>query len=173
MNYKRKADRWSVRRFIPLITTFVFFLLCFPLLAQTDNENGQTPKELAREKLDINTIATLSVGIVIQTYGYIGTYGDLLGKGVYDATLVVQMLRDTIQYLNNAQNVIHQYQSRTIDVASGDRRFLGEIEEIIKILIQEAENLTTFAQTHKVEDLEKFNDSRKHALRLIDKLTKI
>ncbi|MDR2350235.1 MAG: hypothetical protein LBF41_06375 [Deltaproteobacteria bacterium] len=140
--------------------------------SQSSADTGQqNSKQSEREMLDINAIATLSVGIVIQSYGYIGIFADLYGKGVYDARQVKEMLDVTVQYLNNAQNILHKYQSRSVDVAPGDRRYIAEIEGILVILIREAENLLSFTQTRSEADLAKYNESRVQAHKLLEKFT--
>jgi hypothetical protein len=146
-----------------------FFAFTAPILAQ--GNTGADAEVSEREKLDINTIATLSVGLVIQSFGYIGTYADLLSKGVYEPQQVREMLGETIQYLSNARSVLNQYQNSDIAISPGDRRYLKEISAILDILIQEADSLSSFAQSHSEEDLKKYKDSWEQALKLIERLT--
>jgi hypothetical protein len=152
-----------------LTAALLALALCLPAWGQTE---APDPGQDERESLDSNAIATLSVGLVIQSLGYVGIYADLLSKGVYDPELVTKMLGETVQYMTNARNVLHQYQSRSVEVRSGDRRYLGEIENILNLLIQEAESLSAFARTRSEDDLQKYRESREKAIKLIDKLTK-
>ncbi|MDR2459899.1 MAG: hypothetical protein LBE38_03820 [Deltaproteobacteria bacterium] len=152
------------------LTVFIAIMAMAAAL-RAQNGTGADEEISERVRLDSNTIATLSVGLVIQSFGYIGTYADLLSRNVYEPQQVRQMLGETIQYLSNAKNVLNQYQDRNIEVSPGDRRYLKEISEILDILIQEADSLSSFAQSHSEEDLKKYKDSRERALKLIDKLT--
>jgi hypothetical protein len=117
-------------------------------------------------------VATLSVGLVIQSFGYIGIIADLMTSQIYDTERISNMLGETVQYLTNVQNLLHQYQNRGLNVSRGDRKFIGEIEEIVVLLIQEAESLSAFNQSHLEADLQGYRTSREKALKLIDKLTK-
>jgi hypothetical protein len=138
-----------------------------PALAQ--DEAGAESSVSERERLDINTIATLSVGLVIQAFGYIGVYGDLLGRDVYEPQLVIQMLGDTVAYLRNAQNQLRLYQDSSLGVNPGDQQYLAEMSAILALLIEEAESLSSFAQTRSESDLQKYRDARDNAWALISK----
>ncbi|MDR1164836.1 MAG: hypothetical protein LBO66_03015 [Deltaproteobacteria bacterium] len=135
--------------------------------AAAQDSPGEGAAVSPREIQDLNTIATLSVGLVIQAFGYIGTYADLLSRDVYEAQLVTQMLGDTVRYLRNALVQLRLYQDASLDVSRGDRQYLAEITEILVLLIEEAESLSAFAQTHAESDLQNYKDARDKAWSLI------
>jgi hypothetical protein len=142
--------------------------LAVPVSAQNVPDES-TPQ--GREWLDINTIATLSIGLVIQSFGYIGIYGDLLSQGVYTSEKVSEMLNETVKYLGNANTIINMYQNRNIQMNPGDKRYLATISQIIDLLIKEAKSLSAFSQSHAEDDLKEYNLSREKAWDLISKLT--
>jgi hypothetical protein len=149
--------------------------LAFPLLAGAPPlaaQVGQSPQTSERETQDINTIATLSVGLVIQSFGYIGVYGDLLSSGAYDSNQVINMLGDTVKYLTNAHRELSRYQSPGFDLSPGDRQYLAEVAAIVALLIEEAESLRGFAQTRAEDDLVKFRGARDNAWKRIERLIK-
>ncbi|MDR3153569.1 MAG: hypothetical protein LBW85_04675 [Deltaproteobacteria bacterium] len=123
-----------------------------------------------REKLDLTTIATLSVGLIIQSYGYIGVYGDLLSSGAYDSNQVINMLGDTVKYLSNAHRELVRYQDPAFNVTQGDRQYLAEVAEIVTLLIGEAESLRAYAQSRADDDLSKFRRARDTVLSRIQRL---
>jgi hypothetical protein len=170
---QRKLEKLCCVRFLVFFVAVIAFMsFSLPLWSQNGTGNGQSAAQSERERLDSNALATLSVGLVIQSFGYIGAFADLLSKGVYEPEIVRSMLGETVQYLTNAQNVLHQYQNRSVSVSPGDRRYIGEVENILVLLIQEAESLSSFALSHSEEDLQNYRTSRDKALKLIDKLTK-
>jgi hypothetical protein len=140
--------------------------------AQEQLPPGQVPQGSERESQDLNTIATLSVGLVIQSFGYIGTYGDLLASGAYDSQQVANMLGDTVRYLSNAHRDLARYQDPGFNVSAGDRQYLAEVTTILELLIQEAESLRGYASTRAEGDLANYRSARDTALRRIDRLIK-
>ncbi|MDR2611896.1 MAG: hypothetical protein LBG06_03365 [Deltaproteobacteria bacterium] len=137
-----------------------------PALAQ----DAQEPQSSEREKQDLNTIATLSVGLVIQSFGYIGVYGDLLSSGAYESEQVVNMLGDTVKYLTNARRDLVRYQDPGFSLSPGDRAYLSDVAQIMTLLIEEAESLRGFAQSRAEGDLGKFRSARDSALKRINLL---
>ncbi|MDR1082234.1 MAG: hypothetical protein LBQ79_15100 [Deltaproteobacteria bacterium] len=133
---------------------------------------GQAPQGSERESQDLNTIATLSVGLVIQSFGYIGAYGDLLSSGAYDSQQVINMLGDTVRYLSNAHRDLSRYQAPGSTVSAGDRQYLAEVTTILELLIEEAESLRGFANTRAEGDLARYRSARDTAWKRIDRLIK-
>ncbi|MDR2352898.1 MAG: hypothetical protein LBF22_06990 [Deltaproteobacteria bacterium] len=148
---------------------FLFFLFSLFFMVSSIQAQDEMETMTEREILDINTIATLSVGLVIQSYGYIGTYADLLGNNVYEPGKVTQMLGDTVKYLENALYQLRLYESATIDIKPGDKQYLKDVAAIIVILIQEAKSLQAFAQTHAEPDLLSYKEAREKAWKLISR----
>jgi hypothetical protein len=116
-----------------------------------------------RETLHLTTIGTYSAGFVLQSYGYIGVLADVLSQGVYEAEMVRSMLGETITFLRNAREQLTAYLGGSIQIAAGDMKFIRGISDIIMNLIEEAEALSSFAQSRDKADLERFEDSRKKA----------
>ncbi|MDR1313595.1 MAG: hypothetical protein LBQ12_07845 [Deltaproteobacteria bacterium] len=132
----------------------------------------QPPQASEREIQDLNAIATLSVGLVIQSFGYIGAYGDLLSSGAYDSQQVINMLGDTVKYLGNAHRELARYQDPGFAVSSGDRQYLAEVTTILELLIEEAESLRGFANSRAEGDLARYRVARDNAWKRIDRLIK-
>ena len=134
-------------------------------------QNGRSADaQTERERLDLNAIATLSVAVLIQSYGYIGTYADLFSTGVYDAERVNQMLRETTIYLRNSRDQLKLFQSSAAGVSSGDRQYLGEVTDILDLLIAEAESLSAFTLSHNQDDLRKYEANKTRAWSRLSKL---
>jgi hypothetical protein len=138
------------------------------LMAQ--GAQAQEPGTSERERQDINTIATLSVGLVIQSFGYIGVYGDLLSSGSYESGQVIAMLGETVRYLSNAHRELARYQNPAFGVSAGDRQYLADVATIVELLIVEAESLRAFAQNRTEANLAKYRDARATVLTRIDRL---
>jgi hypothetical protein len=133
---------------------------------------GQDSQVSERESHDLNTIATLSVGLTLQAFGYIGAYGDLFSSGAYESEQVINMLGDAVRYLANAHRELARYQDPDFSLTPGDRRYLAEVASIIELLIQEAESLRLFAQSRDDGDLQKFRRARDNAWKRLDRLIK-
>jgi hypothetical protein len=124
-------------------------------------QNARPSAPVADEKdiLHLNTIGAFSAGFVIQSYGYIGVLADALSKGVYEPDLVRSMLSETVSYLRNVNTQLQKYQSAGL-IASGDKKFIATMMDIIDQLIAEAEALSSFAQTKSKEDLARYENAR-------------
>ncbi|MDR2340608.1 MAG: hypothetical protein LBF40_10860 [Deltaproteobacteria bacterium] len=138
-----------------------------PLFAQAaKGPNGDSD----RESLDLNTIATLSVALVFQAYGYIGTYADLLSTGVYEADRVNAMLKETTIYLQNSRDRLTLFQTSAMGLSSGDKKYIAEVVTILDLLISEAQSLSAFALNHNENDLKQYEASKTKAWSSISKL---
>jgi hypothetical protein len=141
-----------------------------PSLLAQEVPDPQAPQESELQKQDLNTIATLSVSLAIQAFGYIGAYGDLFSTGAYDSDQVINMLGDTVRYLANARRDLSRYQDPDFKISSGDRQYLAEVTAILGLLIEEAESLRGFAQTRAEGDLERYRGTRDRAWKRIESL---
>jgi hypothetical protein len=128
----------------------------------TDRSGVLDATQLFRETLHLNTIGTYSAGFVLLSYGYIGVLADALGEQVYTPDMVTSMLKETITYLNNANNQLKNYKNLQNELSDADLRFLSGISTIIGELISEAEALADFASGNE-EALENYNKARKRA----------
>ena len=127
---------------------------------------------LLRETLHLNTIGTYSAGFVLLSYGYIGVLADALGQRVYEADVVNSMLRETITYLNNANNQLKSYKNHENELSESDLNFLSGISGIIGDLIVEAEALADFASGDDAA-LDRYNNARKEAWQRIKRILKV
>ncbi|MDR1656425.1 MAG: hypothetical protein LBT47_02565 [Deltaproteobacteria bacterium] len=118
----------------------------------------------------LNTIGTYSAGFVLQSYGYIGVLADVFSQNIYDPSIVRSMLGETITYLNNARKQLVDYQTLQIPLSKTDLSFIDSISDILADLLIEAEALRDFTESHKADDLKRFNDSRQNAWTRIKKL---
>ncbi|MDR1084106.1 MAG: hypothetical protein LBP22_04425 [Deltaproteobacteria bacterium] len=139
-------------------------------LAQESNSQSSpsvppadSPGSAERESLHLNTIGTYSAGFVLQSFGYIGVLADVLSQGVYEPEMVSSMLGETITFLKNANQQLTLYQDKNLQISQADQKFIIGISEIIRDLTAEAEALSSFAQSRKQEDLERFEAARKQA----------
>ncbi|UQZ89438.1 hypothetical protein C4J81_09595 [Deltaproteobacteria bacterium Smac51] len=153
-----------------IVSLLMAGMLCLGPAASLSAQSGQGAAPMADEKdiLHLNTIGAFSAGFVIQSYGYIGVLADAMSKGVYEPELVRSMLSETISYLRNVNTQLQKYQSGSL-IASGDRKFIASMMEIISQLIAEAEALSSFAQTKSKEDLARYEDARRDAWKNIKK----
>ncbi|MDR2405611.1 MAG: hypothetical protein LBE27_04495 [Deltaproteobacteria bacterium] len=159
----------------PLKATGILLLLLMllspiftPSLLQAQSDPSAQQAE--RESLDLNTIATLSVAVVFQSFGYIGTYADLLGTGVYDAARVTEMLRETTVYLQNSRDQLRLFQASAMGLSTGDKKYLAEVVTIMDLLIAEADSLKAFALNHNQADLKKYEANKTRAWSHLSKL---
>ncbi len=81
------------------------------------------------------------------------------GADTFEEDLVRSMLSETVSYLRNVNAQLQKYQSSAI-IASGDKKFIATMMEIINQLIAEAEALSSFAQTKSKEDLSRYENAR-------------
>jgi hypothetical protein len=153
----------------PSTLIFILSLVLFPSMLFSQNNQDQSQQQ-QRQSLDLNTIATLSVAVVFQSFGYIGTYADLLGTGVYDSNRVQEMLRETTVYLQNSRDQLKLYQASAVGLSSGDKRYLAEVTTIIDLLIAEADSLKAYAINHKQADLKKYEANKTRAWTHLSKL---
>ncbi|MDR1109752.1 MAG: hypothetical protein LBP92_03400 [Deltaproteobacteria bacterium] len=128
---------------------------------------------LLREALHLNTIGTYSAGFVLLSYGYIGVLADVLAQGIYEPDVVHSMLKETITYLNNANNQLKSYNDHDSELSQADLAFLGGISDIIGDLIKEAEALAQFASGSRNEDLASYNEARKESWQGIKRILKV
>lgn len=138
--------------------------------AQQNQSAQHNPPVLAKEERDLhlNTIGAFSAGFVLQSYGYIGVLADAMSKDVYSPDLVRTMLAETVTYLRNIRTQLDKYRNSGLVTAS-DLKFIQSMTEIIDLLIDEAQALSSFAKSKSAEDLKKFEDARKNAWRNIRK----
>ncbi|MDR2368379.1 MAG: hypothetical protein LBF58_09785 [Deltaproteobacteria bacterium] len=127
---------------------------------------------LLRETLHLNTIGTYSAGFVLLSYGYIGVLADALGQRVYEPDVVNSMLRETITYLNNANNQLKSYKDHESELSESDLNFLSGISSIIGDLIIEAEALADFASGEDAA-LDRYNNARKEAWQRIKRILNV
>ncbi|MDR2199159.1 MAG: hypothetical protein LBR53_06880 [Deltaproteobacteria bacterium] len=146
--------------FLPL---FLFILLQVPSPPLSAQNAREAAPDRGRESLDLNTIATLSVAVLFQSFGYIGTYADLLATGVYDAERVTTMLKETTFYLRNSRDQLKLFQSSAAGLRRGDQRYLSEVVTTLELLITEAESLSAYALRHEQDDLKRFEASKDKA----------
>lgn len=151
----------------------LFYLPAGPAAAQDNTLSGLSAAEKSaiqeRESLHLTTIGAFSAGFALQSYGYIGVLADAMSKGVYTPDLVISMLGETTSYLRNISAQLKKYQNTPGLVASGDRKFIASMMEIVDQLIAEAEALSSFAKTKSADDLKKFEEARKSAWKNIKK----
>lgn len=151
----------------------LFYLPAGHAAAQDNTLSGLSPAEKSaiqeRESLHLTTIGAFSAGFALQSYGYIGVLADAMSKGVYTPELVISMLGETTSYLRNISAQLKKYQNTPGLVASGDRKFIASMMEIVDQLIAEAEALSSFAKTKSADDLKKFEEARKSAWKNIKK----
>lgn len=126
---------------------------------RAQNAPPAAPQADEKDILHLNTIGAFSAGFVIQSYGYIGVLADALSRGVYEPELVRSMLSETVSYLRNVNTQLQKYQASDL-IASGDKKFIATMMEIISQLIAEAEALSSFAQTKSKEDLSRYESAR-------------
>jgi hypothetical protein len=127
---------------------------------------------LLRETLHLNTIGTYSAGFVLLSYGYIGVLADALGQRIYEPDVVHSMLRETIIYLNNANNQLKSYKNHENELSESDLNFLSSISGIIGDLIIEAEALSEVASGDD-SALDRYNAARKEAWQRIKQILKV
>ena len=138
--------------------------------AQQSSGSIQNQPLLAKEERDLhlNTIGAFSAGFVLQSYGYIGVLADAMSKDIYSPDLVRTMLAETVTYLRNIRTQLNKYQNNGL-VTSSDLKFIHSMTEIIDLLIDEAQALSSFAKSKSADDLKKFEDARKNAWKNIRK----
>jgi hypothetical protein len=107
---------------------------------------------------------------MLQSFGYIGTYADLYGKGVYDAERVNRMLRETTIYLQNSRDRLRLFQTSAMGLSTGDKKYLAEVVTILDLLIAEAESLSAFALNHNQDDLKNYEANKDKAWTRLSKL---
>lgn len=138
--------------------------------AQNNPSASQSQSLLAKEERDLhlNTIGAFSAGFVLQSYGYIGVLADAMSKDVYSPDLVRTMLAETVTYLRNIRTQLDKYRNSGL-VTNSDLKFINSMTEIIDLLIEEAQALSSFAKSKSADDLKKFEEARKNAWRNIRK----
>ena len=138
--------------------------------AQQSLSSSPNQPLLAKEERDLhlNTIGAFSAGFVLQSYGYIGVLAGAMSKDVYSPDLVRTMLAETVTYLRNIRTQLNKYQNSGL-VTPSDLKFIHSMTEIIDLLIDEAQALSSFAKSKSAEDLKKFEDARKNAWKNIRK----
>ncbi len=151
-----------------LMAAALFFITPAEDKLWAQNSAPPAPTVTESDVLHLNTIGSFSAGFVIQSYGYIGVLADAMSKGVYEPELVRSMLSETVSYLRNVNAQLQKYQSSAI-IASGDKKFIATMMEIINQLIAEAEALSAFSQSKSKEDLARYESAREKAWRNIKK----
>jgi hypothetical protein len=165
----KRIFQFNIRCFKAGIFFTIALVMCFQglvLAQQTELGGNQAPDPLSplgREAIHLTTIGTYSAGFVLQSYGYIGVLADMFSQGVYEPDMVRSMLGETITYLNNAKEQLKAYQGQEIQISKGDQAFINGISLIIVDLISEAEALASFTETHRDDDLARFQKSRQDA----------
>jgi hypothetical protein len=154
----------------PCLAALALALACLILPQSLQAQPQAQDQRTERESLDLNTIATLSVALVFQAYGYIGTYADLLGAGVYEGAKVTEMLKETIIYLQNSRDRLKLFQTSAMGLSAGDKRYLAEVVEILDLLIAEARSLSSFAANPNHEDRKSYEANKTKAWSSISKL---
>lgn len=164
----------AIRYLLALLLTLAVGFQPFP--AGSQEPSGPTAEEKAaaqeRESLHLTTIGVLSTGFALQSYGYIGALADALSKGIYTPDLVISMLTETTNYLRNVNTHLKKYDHNPL-VASGDRKFIASMVEIVDNLMAEAEALAAFAKTKSGDDLKRYEEARKNAWKNIKKTLNI
>ncbi|MDR1677572.1 MAG: hypothetical protein LBS44_04185 [Deltaproteobacteria bacterium] len=141
-------------------------------LGQVGESGVLDATNLLRETLHLNTIGTYSAGFVLLSYGYIGVVADALGQRVYEPDVVNSMLRETVVYLNNANNQLKNYKNHQKELSEADLSFLSGISSIIASLIVEAEALADVAAGEEGA-LQRYNTARLEAWKRIKLILKV
>ncbi len=131
-------------------------------------DGSASASQAEKDALHLNTIGAFSAGFVLQSYGYIGALADALSKKVYTPEYVRPMLTETMAYLRNVNEQLAKYRNSGLESRS-DQNFISSIIDINNQLIIEADALYSFAQSTSAEDLKRYDEARKNALRLIKK----
>lgn len=117
------------------------------------------PAQAADEALYLETIGGLVGSYIYTSYAYIGATADAFAKDLYPASQVKTMMDEKVKMINHLMDMIQKVQATNI--AENDRRFLGSMLEVLELLKNEAQSLSTFAVTKNPQDLEKYDQARK------------
>ena len=129
------------------IAIFVALTLCF----------GSPAK--ANDALYLETIGGLAGSYIYTSYAYIGATADAFAKDLYPASQVKTMMDEKVKMINHLIDMIQKVQATNI--AENDRKFLGSMLEVLELLKNEAQSLSTFAVSKNPQDLEKYDQARK------------
>jgi|GEM_PF-3538274 hypothetical protein len=123
----------------------------------------------ASGSIQLQVIGSLGVGHIQSCLGFIGVIADTVTKDIYSQKQIEDLMRGTVNGLELPKKMLRRLQDTKI--SDEDKEFLDRMIGVFNALQMEANSVTAFAKSRKVDDAQKFERDRRLVLRKLADLT--
>lgn len=130
---------------------------------------GEGGLESGGGNLQLQAIGSLGVGHIQSCLGFIGVIADSISKGTYTQKQIEDLMQGTVNGLELPKKMLRRLQDANI--SEEDKEFLDRMISVFNALQREANSVSVYAKSRKLDDAQKFERDRRLVLKKLADLT--